>query len=386
MFVDITDLCTVVLPSVSGSDGSGDTFKHKYYVIYNSTINNVTVSSTEGLIGTSATYTLNPSESISVISNGTKWISFSSNTSIDNLSAIGDVHLTSLTDGQALVYSSATGTWINSTITSNGGTLQTASLPSCNSLYDMETTLGQIPRYSYVSPSYATNNIDRLKFLVYSKDAGTIPFVGCIYRDVAGSIQRLTSGTTSVTTTGFNTITLTSAISLNAGDTYYFSLLKRSTSAVSLVADTCLPLSNISFGGASVSASFEPPAIESTRTNSDTTIWMLAYSSTSLTATGTTTTTSLSALSIASVSANYVATYNQLIKAYSSDGSIYIMIPDPSSSTGLDIRVKKMSNDLNSVILSANGAWSIEGSTSASIHNSNTSITLTSDGTSWLIT
>ena len=304
------------------------------------------------------------------------------------LASLGDVTITIPTNGQTLIYSSASNRWINQNDSgsnaANGGVTQTVDLASCTSLFDFETTSNQYPYFSYVPISFAANSVDRITIYVYSKDPGSIDIKMGIYQNVGNVITLLTSGTKTITTTGFNTISLITPISLNVGNIYYSSILKQSTSAMSLVADTCLPISNISFKGASVNSPYVLSATQGTMTATDTTIWALLYSSTSVAATATSV-SGVNSFTIKSVSADYNANFGEFIKVYSTSGNIVVNTPDPAAYTGYSITVKKMSNDTNTVILSANNSWSIEQTTSAGIHNQYTSITVVSDGSSWLI-
>ena len=101
VFVDVdtsSSNVTITLPSVSGSDGTGDTFRSKYFYIHNQGTNDVIVSAqnTE-TIRDNVSVTIPSTKTIGVISNGSEWIIFDStdhdltNTSFGEVSGQIDV-------------------------------------------------------------------------------------------------------------------------------------------------------------------------------------------------------------------------------------------------------------------------------------------------------
>lgn len=304
------------------------------------------------------------------------------------LGFLTDVTITNPVNTQALVYSSATSTWVNSPISSpatssadnSAGTIQTTHIGNCIGSIDFGAGTTQYPRYSYISISNDSKSLDRIRFFVYALSGTQSVDVG-IYKINGSNYDKVTEGTVSTSATGFVDANLTIPVDLDAGELYTLAIMRKtSTGSLSLAYASTLPGSDICFQGSAVDISSAGlPNIESTKTAYNLVPWMMMYSSNGGTS-------DLNLWNTVSVTNNYSASRNDVILGDTSiSGAFNVTLPLANDNKNKEIKIKKISSDNNNITVDTTGADTIDGLSTQIISTANTSITVISNGINWFI-
>ncbi len=307
------------------------------------------------------------------------------------LDFLSDVVISAPVDGQSLIYSSATGDWINggagtggtnSTAAGGAGTLQTSHIANANGAIDFGAGTIQYPRYAYFSSTNDVKSIDTLRLYVYAI-SGTVSYdIGIMqYNNISGNWDRLTRAGTTITSTGFKDITLSTDINLVAGERYAFAIVRTTTGVgtCSIAFAPSLSTSDIGFVGGGIDSgavTIEIPAEEATKTASNVVPWIMAYSSNGGDFNSWTTTTKIS---------NYTAVRNNVILCDTTTGGFTVTLPAASDNKDKSIMIKKISNDFAAVRVEPQSGETLDNDSVKIISSYLTSITIVSSGSSWWI-
>jgi len=258
------------------------------------------------------------------------------------------------------------------------GQIQTCNLTNVNGVVSFGSSSTQYPRYTYFAASSDVLELDRMKVFVYSV-TGSIDYEFGIYQVSGSNLSKITSQTVTITSTGLVDITFPTQFDLTAGVSYYIGAIRQTTSGdVQLGVESNLSSDVISFQGAGITTPFALPSLESTKTPINYSLFAFLYAS----AGGS---SSPDLWSTITVTSDHSATRNQMILCDTSSNPLTVTLPLASININRQISIKKISNDSNSVTISATGSDLVDGLTDIGLKTENSSITTISNGSAWYI-
>lgn len=290
----------VNLPSASSSDGTGDTFKGKYYVVSNyspTSANNVITLSADTLINNgSYTFNISANNTNTIISDGYTWYTHYTSGITSQWVTSGNNIV--FNDGRVIINSLSASSLVSTNSSNELESLDTDNYPSLTEIsyikgltsalqtqllkrYLKPTTELSNTSNTTITPTVGTPyyyrytvqsdcQIDAYEFNVASfTTSGTVE-IGVYTGSDTGTLTLVADsvGSIAVTSTGFKNITLSTPIILTSTQySYYIAFLERSGGgAFTLLASSSARNSNALFSTGATSAS-TLPATESTRSS-----------------------------------------------------------------------------------------------------------------------